>query len=61
MDFNAGLPALDGEGFELRPLKRSDADDLLVLLQQPDMARWWGAYNAAKVERHVLAREFKAQ
>lgn len=59
MHFNAGLPVLDGEGFEFRPLKRSDADDLLALLQQPGAARWRGAYDAAKVERHLLAREFE--
>ena len=51
MDFNAGLPVLDGEGFELRPLKRSDTDALLALLQQPGVARWWGSYDAAKIER----------
>jgi aminoglycoside 6'-N-acetyltransferase len=51
MDCNAGLPALDAEGFELRPLKRSDAAVLLGLLLQPGVARWWGAYDAGRVER----------
>lgn len=51
MDFNAGLPTLSAEGFELRPLKRSDTDALLALLLQPGVARWWGAYDAARIER----------
>ena len=51
MDFNAGLPTLTGEGFELRPLKRSDTDALLALLLQPGVVRWWGAYDAEKIER----------
>lgn len=51
MDFDAGLPVLDGDGFTLRPLKRSDSAELLALLSQPGVARWWGAYDAAKLER----------
>lgn len=51
MDFSAGLPTLDGDGFTLRPLRRSDAPAVLELLQQPGVARWWGAYDAEKLER----------
>ena len=51
MDLDSGLPVLEGDGFVLRPLKRSDAAIVLELLQQPGVARWWGAYDAAKLER----------
>jgi aminoglycoside 6'-N-acetyltransferase len=46
-----GLPVLRGDGFTLRPLKRSDSAELLALLAQPGVARWWGAYDAGKLER----------
>jgi len=51
MDFNAGLPTLEGDGFELRPLRRADAEAMLALLREPGVARWWGAYDAEKLER----------
>gem|GEM_PF-4217319 len=34
------LPKLEGKGFTLRPLQRSDADAVLDLLRQPGVARW---------------------
>jgi len=51
MELNAGLPTLEGDGFTLRPLRRSDAEAVLALLRQPGVARWWGAYDAEKLER----------
>ncbi len=57
MDVNTGSPTLVGEGFELRALVRPDADALLALLLQPGVARWWGAYDAGKVERDFFGQE----
>lgn len=51
MDINLTLPTLIAERLILRPLRRSDARTLLALLRQPGVARWWGAYDAAKIER----------
>lgn len=51
MELNAGLPTLEGDGFTLLPLRRSDAEAVLALLRQPGVARWWGAYDAEKLER----------
>lgn len=48
---NGGLPELEGDGFTLRPIRRSDAAAMLALLHQPGVARWWGAYDEAKLER----------
>lgn len=48
---STGLPVLEGDGFELRPLKRQDAGDLLDLLREPGVARWWGAYDEDRLER----------
>jgi aminoglycoside 6'-N-acetyltransferase len=48
---DGGLPELQGHGFVLRPLRRADADDVLRLLSEPGVARWWGAYDAEKLER----------
>jgi aminoglycoside 6'-N-acetyltransferase len=44
------LPVLEGDGFVLQPLQRTDAAAVLDLLRQPGVARWWGAYDAGKVE-----------
>lgn len=51
METNHGLPVLHGEAFSLYPLTRADAADLLALLAQPSVARYWGAYNAEKLDR----------
>lgn len=48
---DGGLPTLEGDGFTLRPLLRSDAHDVLALLRQPGVARWWGEYDDAKLDR----------
>lgn len=51
METNHGLPVLHGDGFTLRPLTRADAPALLWLLEQPSVSRYWGAYNAEKLDR----------
>ncbi len=51
MDTDSGLPVLYGDGFSLRPLRRSDSAAILALLAQPGVARWWGEYDAVKLER----------
>lgn len=48
---NSGLPVLEEGDITLRPLRRADAEEMLALLQQPGVERWWGAYDAEKLER----------
>lgn len=45
------LPVLRGERVVLRPLTRDDASVLLAILADPEVARWWGAYDTARLER----------
>ena len=40
-----------GESVELRPLERADEPWLLALLAHPDVARWWGTYDPARLQR----------
>ena len=35
------LPVLDGRVVTLRQARRSDAERLLAILEEPDVARWW--------------------
>ncbi|KUK47464.1 MAG: GCN5-related N-acetyltransferase [Actinobacteria bacterium 66_15] len=49
------LPILEGKGFTLRPLQRSDADAVLDLLRQPGVARWWGSYDTEKLEHDFFS------
>ncbi|MBN2247817.1 MAG: GNAT family N-acetyltransferase [Coriobacteriia bacterium] len=51
MENDDSLPVLDGDGFSLRPLEHTDADILLALLREPGVARWWGSYDAERLER----------
>lgn len=51
MDIDQGLPTLHGPRVTLRPLRRSDAPALTALLDDPEVSRWWGVYDAAKIER----------
>lgn len=48
---DSGLPVLTDGEIALRQITRSDADAMLQLLRQPGVARWWGAYDAEKLER----------
>lgn len=58
MQIDASLPTLEGKGFVLRPLVPSDADAILSLLREPGVARWWGEYNEAKVERDFFDQTY---
>mgnify|MGYP001055924019 FL=1 len=51
MEINQGLPELEGRYVRLRPLRRADTRALLAVLADPSVSRWWGTYDAAKVER----------
>ena len=48
---NGGLPVLSDGEIVLQPIRRSDAEAMLALLHQPGVERWWGAYDAEKLER----------
>lgn len=45
------LPVLIGPRVVLRPIDRADAPGLLRMLAEPGVARWWQAYDEAKLER----------
>jgi aminoglycoside 6'-N-acetyltransferase len=47
-------PALHGERVTLRPIRAADADRLLEILQEPEVSRWWGDYDAARLRRDLL-------
>ena len=51
MGIDRGLPTLNGARVTLRPLRRSDTPALRALLAEPEVSRWWGVYDAAKLER----------
>ena len=42
---------LAGERLRLRQVTGDDTDELLRILQDPTVARWWGNYDRARVER----------
>jgi aminoglycoside 6'-N-acetyltransferase len=48
---------LHGERVVLRPVVPADVVPFHALLQEPDVACWWGIYDAEKVEREVIGRE----
>jgi aminoglycoside 6'-N-acetyltransferase len=37
------------ERLELRPARAEDAEALVAILAEPDVARWWGAHDVARV------------
>ena len=45
---------LSGERVALRRVTEPDLEDLLALLQEPAVARWWGDYDAARTRRELL-------
>jgi aminoglycoside 6'-N-acetyltransferase len=51
------MDELRGERLELRPATADDVDALAAILAEPDVARWWGRYDAARV-RDELAGSF---
>ena len=48
-------PVLQGPGITLRPLTESDADDLLRILGESDVARWWEGYDRDRVLDELIA------
>ena len=47
------LPVLHGERLTLRPAGEDDVDALVAILAEPDVRRWWGAYDEARVRREL--------
>lgn len=45
------LPVLKGERVTLRPLCRDDTPAVRAMLVEPEVARWWGEYDDARLER----------
>jgi aminoglycoside 6'-N-acetyltransferase len=43
-----------GERVVLRPAVEGDLDAIVAVLQEPDVACWWGAYDADRVRRDHL-------
>jgi aminoglycoside 6'-N-acetyltransferase len=48
-------PVLRGERVTLRRLEDVDAEPLAEILREPAVARWWGAWDADRVRRELLA------
>lgn len=49
------LPVLQGERVVLRPVRDDDLAPLLGMLAEPEVARWLGRWDAARVRRDLLA------
>jgi aminoglycoside 6'-N-acetyltransferase len=47
-------PTLRGERVTLRPVRADDADPLAEILREPDVARWWGEYDARRVRDEIV-------
>lgn len=43
-----------GERVLLRPLVESDLDAVVAMLAEPEVARWWGRYDAERTRRELL-------
>jgi RimJ/RimL family protein N-acetyltransferase len=48
------LPVLQGERVVLRPVRDDDLAPLLAMLAAPEVARWLGRWDAARVQRDLL-------
>jgi aminoglycoside 6'-N-acetyltransferase len=48
------MTVLRGERVVLRPATEADLDAILAMLGEPEVARWWGDYDAARVRRDHL-------
>jgi aminoglycoside 6'-N-acetyltransferase len=48
------VTVLRGERVLLRPLTEADLDPIAAMLAEPDVARWWGVYDADRVRREHL-------
>ena len=49
------LPELRGARVVLRPVRDDDLAPLLAMLAEPEVARWFGSWDAARVRRDLLA------
>jgi aminoglycoside 6'-N-acetyltransferase len=47
-------PVLRGERVLLRPVAEDDAARLLQILHEPEVARWWGAFDAKRVREDLI-------
>lgn len=47
-------PVLHGTATTLRPVRPEDADVLVAILQEPEVAQWWGQYDAERVRRELI-------
>ncbi|MBV9213768.1 MAG: GNAT family N-acetyltransferase [Actinobacteria bacterium] len=48
------LPDLRGERLALRPVTDRDVPSIATILSEPEVARWWGRYDRARVRREAL-------
>ena len=48
------VPESHGERVLLRRVRAADADRLLEILCEPEVARWWGAYDAKRVREDLI-------
>ncbi len=49
------LPVLRGERVLLRPVRDDDLAPLLAMLVEPEVARWFGSWDEARVGRDLIA------
>ena len=49
-----GWPSLAGERMTLRPPRASDADALLAILLEPEVAKWWVGYTPERVRDEMI-------
>ena len=47
-------PTLGGERLRLRPLTESDVSAVEVMLAEPEVARWWGRHDSARIRRELI-------
>jgi aminoglycoside 6'-N-acetyltransferase len=54
---SASEATLQGERVTLRPVRAADADYLEEILGEPEVLRWWGAWDAERVRRELIDAE----
>jgi len=48
---------LHGRSVRLRPVSEDDAGALTAILADPDVARWWPNYDAARVDAEIVGED----
>lgn len=48
------MTSLHGTSVLLRPVEESDVEGLVRILGEPEVARWWGRYDADRVRREFF-------